>query len=361
MRKNWWFPVAVAVAALIVIATIGCSKKDKGTDAREITPEEQFATFEQYVGSVDDLGTKTAPMIGSSAGAMFWDGVQQDDYPDFGLGFLSLLNFGGSSQEGILGLIPTPLGKRIPDGTVPSGINGIISSLVRSAAVQSDGYQYDAERGWWVIDVDTTMEQVFAEQGITGHVSIVTKLRDSVRFDNTLTGTVHEQPSLITDRLRHGSKVGLSISLTLASQEMSINLKSLVLNSSGADTVTGLNTSAVTLDGGLGFDASVDLSAVVPDTIPGSSVSVSAKGGGNLDARSSGIEIAKSTDPCPTAGSLNAGLGVDIAASRGNESERAKGNWDMTIDFVGGGNVHVAVESGDFIREADAQACQPSR
>ena len=358
MRMRWWLPAAVSAIALIVIAA-GCSKKDKGTSARDMTPEEQFATFERFTGGVDALGALSVPLVSSSAGQMFWDGVQEDDTPDFGLGFLSMLNFGGFSRPGIDGLIPAPLGKRTAGDR--GKLEGTISKMLRAAVAQSGGYEYDPARGWWIADLDTSMSLSLSDEGTTLQIAISTKLRDSVRFDNTLSEQPTEQPDETTDRLRHGSKIKLIISLSVVSGDtIDVNLKKLEVNLSGLNSVVGLDETTLTLTGNSTFGASIDLTATMPDTLPGNLlISASVKGTAGLTAGANGVTMDMSSEPCPTAGALNAGLTLDIAASSNGESEKAKGSWDMTIDFTGGGNAHVTVESGAFSNEATGQVCQP--
>lgn len=358
MKAKWLFATALLLVSAMIIAA-GCSKKDSGTNARTLTPEEQFATFEQYTGGVENVGPMTVPLIASSAGNQFWDGVDQWDTPDFGLDLLGMFIGGGSSRPGIDGLFPGALGKRSAGGR--SEIESRIARVLSAAVTESGAYEYDATRGWWIADLDTSMAFDFDTLGTALHLSMAVNLRDSVRFDNSISGTPSEQPNLLTNRLRHGTRTNLSIGLTLVSGDtLNVNLRKCELGSTGSNTLTGLNGSEVTLTGSSSFTGDVDLSATVPDTLPGPGLqSTTAKGTLGLANSAQGVVMDNSSEPCPTDGSVNSTLSLDLSTSLSGESRRASGSWDMSIQFTGGGNASVSVSSGDFSDTAQGQVCEP--
>ncbi|MBI5869209.1 MAG: hypothetical protein HZB43_13130 [candidate division Zixibacteria bacterium] len=363
MKTRWWFAAALVLVAAALVAA-GCSKKDSGTNARVLTPEEQFATFEQYTGGIDSLGINSIPLLTSSAGMKFWDGVQPWDALSL-LDILSLVNFGLTSPK-LDGVIPAPLGKRSVDQRMD--LNRVLPLILRSAAVQEGEYAYDPASGYWKASLELTgaIDTSITSEGETVDIAATfnVNMRDSVRFDNSQSGVPSEQPSEATDRSRHGSKTSVDVALSLVIDSLgvtvtNVNIRELQLNGGGLNTVTGINLPQVTVNGNSTFEVAVDMSATVPDSIPGHMTNVSAEGSTGMTTAAHAVEMDNSDEPCPTSGTVTAGMTMDLETRQNGENRSAEGSWDMTINFTGGGNASVSVQSGAFTKTASGSVCTP--
>lgn len=358
MRKPRVAVLSAAFGITAVFLALGCSgDDDKGTSASKLTPEEQYELLAQFV-DVDTatIGTTIAPLIVAQAGVNLWDGVDSADFGELDLG---------------LGLIPGLVARSARhqfDGTVakrpslvPEGVDvpAILSARAHQLVREADeiDIHYDIERGWWFAVID--LSEDFDSAGASFSASL--SIRDSIRFDNSTTGTPSIEPNEQTDRFQHGTSITVGLELVFSDLENDVAID-FSIDGQSAATVTGLNSANAVVNGSSSLALGIDAAGSVEDTESLETMEFDIQGDLDLTALVDDLLIPLDEDDqpeCPTSGSVEAGLGINLSVLFGDESGTAEGDWSITIDMLGDGFGHVEIQSGDFVVEGTTLVCEP--
>jgi len=252
---------------------------------------------EQY----DEIAPFIDMMISSASlqfGGAFWDGVSEED------------------------IQTAPL-------EVP-GLGKPVASNTESISVV-----YNPVKGWWFISAE------LSETDSLGTMTIL--ISDSVRFE-TAAGDPQIEPDETTDRFRHGG----SLSFDWLLDGDSVTLDFSVTIASHAD-VSGINTPTATAVGAT--TASMGIEA---DTPEGSGSFVF-----DVSAAASNIQMNTSDggDACPYDGTLALDMSVDIDVTEDGNHLEASGDWDVAVEFIGGGRAAIVIDSDDFHLETEETVC----
>ncbi len=308
--KKWWLNgVCMMLVGALTVFAIGCGD-DKGSGSDSLTTEEQYTVITEYFTFDPDDDSTAVDVTGIALGLLsgeYWDGVDTAD--------------------------ATVLAKRV----IPSAKR--VSNDDDSLYVD-----YNFVSGWWVIYYRVS------DSGELGSFELA--FRDSVRYQDS-EGHAQFEPDESTNRIDLTQQLTSHVSGSpqgLAAAEgdhfelgTSANSRFVVVRSAAdmaqVDGFAGVNFNldAATNDSAavIGFDLQAEYDELM---IPI----------GQFDG-----------EPCPTGGEVSAGLDISVSVQAGDETAEAEGSWDASINFTGGGNATVDIQSGDFSEEYSGQACDP--
>jgi hypothetical protein len=302
----------------MMVFAAGCGDDDKGNNSGGLTEEEQFEEISKFFNfdPNDDGEESTSEMIDLFLGTIpsqYWDGVDPGD-------------FGAA-------------GKRVANSSFPhadwAGVDD--DSL-------SYSYDYDSTTGWWVVYFSVGFSGGPNSSGIF--------FRDSVKFEED-GGEYQREPDTNTAHVRFRQQMGLNAVGPLLDSAMN-EIGFVDVSTSGRSNfdVDGLNLAEATISGrnviDVDFDGSVEDTSVI--LLLGLAANVV-----GLTVPTDDID----GDACPTGGTIDGSMAIDLTVEQGDETASGKGAFTANIEFSGGGNATVEVESGDFSRTFSGQACEP--
>jgi len=303
---RYGFIAACLVIGVLMIAGCG-GDDDKGTGSSGLTAQDQFTQLTQFIefdpDAVESDNFNVSDLMLSQTFTQFWDGMDESDFEDFS-SFLA-------------------------------------KPLAASANVIADtslSITYNPGSGWWYANFVLT--QVYPEFGLSSSIAI----KDSVRYE-MLDGTPQMVPDETTTH-RVLQKASLVVGIGFGGSGSAVQFD--VAAGSDVDA-TGLNTSTVNVSGdgtyAIGITASGNEGTVNMDIGMGSSWNDVA------------ISDPMSSDPCPTEGDISGDFTLDLDVVNNTGHYTANGAWNLGIDFTGGGNTTVNVQSGDFNQSFTGNVC----
>lgn len=291
-----------------VLLIVGCGgDDDKGTGPSSLSTQEQLNDLNEFVNlEPDSTGQyfEIENLILLQPMAQFWDGIDSSDFDDF----TDIFSGGG---------------------------------LAASAPTDADTsitISYDPVGGWWYVDV--LLIEAYPQYGF--YTSIA--LKDSVRFE-TSEGTVPPVLDETTiDRVLQHASLTIGISFGTSGNMIQFDLQA------GSDLdASGLTTSTVGITGNGSYAFSISA-----ENDQGSvDMTVS------MESIWNDVSISDATgdNPCPTSGSVTGNFTLDIDAQDNTGHYAANGDWDLGVDFIGGGNTIVSVQSGNFQKSYTGNIC----
>lgn len=296
------FASAVMVFSLMLA---GCSDDESGGTGptNTISAEDQFDQIDDFIDldfDGDDnglLGIDATTLGLGSLNFVFMDGVTESDFESLG--------------DEIPGL---DLGKRVPGG-------------IRASSVS-----FSYSDGWWNIHVDS----VIINSGMQADVDFTTQ----VRFEDA-----GGMPQMIPDEntTKYTEVASIDVSLDFVSAQGTFDIG---YNLQSQGTVDGLNTTSLLLN----TSNSATITALVENTDL-STVDMEL----TVDGETS--DVVFPGEGCPTSGSLNAVIGLDLAYVGNEGTFNAAGTWNLGLDVQSDGTGNVTVSSGDFTKTATTNLC----
>jgi hypothetical protein len=344
MRHTKRFTPALLLLTVLALIALGCGSDDKGTNASDLTPEEQLELIRAFDLDTNTAGPALLQMALLPVSSGYLDGISEDDFNPFDyLGaFMTSMKFTGIDHR-------VQESARRYAASVPADfrLSDRIASILEDADADADSFfiSYD-ETGWWRVYVSVDLDTVMQDGTLEGTVVF----RDSLRFLSS-SGQPMVQPTEETDGFNHGFDVSVSMQMSASDQQTGQFDVGVNLGMSGFADLDGLLGATTTISSNSAIDAN-DIDVVFSFQDNQGLHTLRIAGDVGMDGSAANLQFPTAElmagNACPTTGLLNSSAAIDLSVTADAQSETARGTWNVAVDITSPGLADIEISSGNF-------------